>query len=213
MPQPPCHIRLEFRFPDEGSDAPLIVARRLPGDEIARISTDEKRPHLPLPDASVTSIDARDAIEHGHDEQAWLAELARVLVPGGELVVRVPLDNGMAWLDALNIYRYLSDLAGRGSENPPLETLPTGWHRHYRVDDLTGLVEEAGFEIRAVEAEGLPLGELGHLAGLIASGFTSDAAASQRQLFNFRERLHHRPLMPLPRPVAGRITIRATKRR
>lgn len=212
MSQPPCHIRLEFRFPGEGEDSPRIVIRHLPGGEIAHIPTDEEVPRVPLPDASVASIDARDAIEHGHDEQAWLAELARVMAPGGELLVRVPLDNGTAWLDALNIYRYLSDLAAGGSGDPPLESLPTGWHRHYRVDAISELIEAAGFEIQAVETEGMPLGELGHLAGLVASGLAPDARATQRRLFDLRERLHHRPLMPLPRALASRITVRATKR-
>lgn len=211
MPQTPCHLRLQFRLPEPDEESPQILIRRLPGGEIARIATSEPNPRLPLPDASVTSIEARDAIEHGHDEQAWLAELARVLAPGGKLLVRVPLDNGVGWLDALNIYRYVSDLAGRGVDEAPLETLPGGWHRHYRADDIVGLVEAAGFEVRAVDAEGMPLGELGHLAGLIASGLTADASASQRRLFSFRERLHHRPLMPLPRALAGRITIHASR--
>ncbi len=213
MTQPTCHLRLEFRLPSADDDAPSIVIRRLPGDAIAHIATNEPTPHLPLPDASVEQLDARDVIEHVHDEQAWLSELARVLAPGGTLLLRVPLDNGVAWLDALNIYRYLSDLAGRGTDNPPLETLPIGWHRHYRPDDIAALVEQAGFDIRAVEAEGMPLGEAGHLAGLLASSLTPDPGATQRRLFNLRERLHHRPLMPLPRAVAGRITIRATRTR
>lgn len=212
MPQPPRHLRLAFRFPDAGSDAPLIVVRCLPDGELARISTDEGSPHLPIPDASVTSIEARDAIEHGHDEQAWLAELARVIAPGGELMVRVPIDNGLAWLDALNIYRYINDLVGRSIDDAPLESLPLGWHRRYRPASIAGLIAAAGFEIRAIETEGLPLGELGHLAGLIASGFTSDANASQRRLFNLRERLHHRPLMPLPGALAGRVTVWATRK-
>jgi hypothetical protein len=212
MPQSPSHLRLEFRLPEVDEESPQILVRQLPGGEIARIATSEPHPRPPLPDASIARVEARDAVEHGHDEQAWLAELARLLAPGGELLVRVPLDNGAAWLDALNIYRYVSDLTGRGVDTAPLETLPGGWHRHYRVDDIVGLVECAGFDIRAVEAEGMPLGELGHLAGLIASGLSQDAAESQRRLFRLRERLHHRPLMPLPRALAGRITVRATRR-
>ena len=208
MPQ--RQIRLELRFPEEGERSPLIVVRQAPG-EIARIAAEEKAPCLPLPDASVSRIEARDTIEHVYDEQAWMAELARVLAPGGELRVRVPLDNGVAWLDALNIYRYLGDLAGRGSDDPPLESLPTGWHRHYRVDGIAELVEEAGFEIQSIEAEGMPLAEVGHLVGLIASGLTADARESQRRLFDLRERLHHRPLMPLPRALASRITVRARR--
>lgn len=211
MPHATCHLRLEFKLPGAGERWPYISVRQIPGGEIARIPTAAERPCLPLPDASVTGIEARDAIEHGHDEQAWLAELARVTAPGGELLARVPLDNGVAWLDALNIYRYLGDIAGRGTDEQPLETLPTGWHRHYRAGDLVRLVEAAGFEVRSVEPEGMPLGEVGHLAALVTCGLASDAGACQRRLFALRERLHHRPLMPLPRALASRVTVRATR--
>ena len=108
MSQPSCHIRLEFRFPGEGEDSPRIVIRHLPGGEIAHIPTDEEVPRLPLPDASVARIDARDAIEHGHDEQAWLAELARVMAPGGELLVRVPLDMAAAYATFVNDGTYVA---------------------------------------------------------------------------------------------------------
>lgn len=208
---PSCHLRLDFRLPGEETDEPYIVIRRLPGDALVRIATADGNPRIPLPDASVGAIDARDAIEHAHDEQAWLAEMARVTAPGGALLARVPLDNGVAWLDALNVYRYLGDLVGRSVDDAPLESLPMGWHRHYRPESIARLIAESGFDIRAVEAEGLPLGEVGHLAGLVASGFTSDPGASQRRLFNFRERLHHRPLMPLPRALASRVTVRAIR--
>jgi SAM-dependent methyltransferase len=210
MPQPPCHLRLDFSFPRADEDSPHISVRHADGDEFARIASKEEQPRLPLADASVASVDARDVLEHVRDEQAWLAEIARVVIPGGMLLLRVPLDNGLAWLDALNIYRYLGGVTGSGDDEP-LETLPTGWHRHYRTADITGLIEDAGFGVDGIESEGMPLGEIGHLAGLIATSFTRDAEASQRRLFDLRERLHHRPLMPLPRSLASRVTIRATR--
>lgn len=45
---------------------------------------------LPLRDASVDCVLAIDIIEHFEDDRALLAELRRVLRPGGELVVNVP---------------------------------------------------------------------------------------------------------------------------
>jgi SAM-dependent methyltransferase len=212
MPLSLRHLRLDFAFPDAENDEPHIVVRSPEeGGVIARIATSEHEPRMPLPDASLTSIDARDVLEHGYDEDAWLAELARLLLPGGELTLRVPLDNLTGWLDALNIYRYLGDIAGLGTDREPLETLPGGWHRHYREDDMVAMLTRAGYMTTSIEHEGLPVGELGHLAALVACSFAPDAAARQSRLFAFRERFHHRPLMPLPRAIAGRITVRAAR--
>jgi SAM-dependent methyltransferase len=48
---------------------------------------------LPLPDASVDGVTAVSTLEHlteGHDDRTALAEVARVLRPGGEAIVTVP---------------------------------------------------------------------------------------------------------------------------
>lgn len=46
--------------------------------------------HLPIPTGSVTAVTALDLLEHIEDDRAAAAELARVLRPGGVLVVTVP---------------------------------------------------------------------------------------------------------------------------
>jgi SAM-dependent methyltransferase len=46
---------------------------------------------LPLADGSVDCVTALDIVEHFDDDGAVLAELARVLAPGGQLVLSVPM--------------------------------------------------------------------------------------------------------------------------
>jgi SAM-dependent methyltransferase len=46
--------------------------------------------HLPFPDASVDRVIASEVLEHIPDDAAALAEIARVLKPGGRVAVTVP---------------------------------------------------------------------------------------------------------------------------
>jgi SAM-dependent methyltransferase len=46
--------------------------------------------HLPFPDAAFDCVAVVDMLEHVPDERAFAAELARVLRPGGRLVVNTP---------------------------------------------------------------------------------------------------------------------------
>lgn len=48
--------------------------------------------HLPLADASVELVTALDVLEHIEDDRAAAREIHRVLLPGGHLVVTVPVD-------------------------------------------------------------------------------------------------------------------------
>lgn len=209
MPPAASTLRLTLAFPEPGHKFPVIVLADGAGAEIGRVPTAEPQPALPCADASVRAADARDVLEHVHDEQAWLAELNRVLVPGGELTVRVPLDNLLAWADALNITRYIGDVLGFG--DPPTETLPTGWHRHYAPGDLPAILELAGFEVVASTAQGLPLEEAPHLLGLVGSMLLPRPRSVQRRLFTALAPLRDRPRLPLPRAIASTITVRARK--
>jgi SAM-dependent methyltransferase len=65
---------------DAGEAAPGTYAGVVNGDAV----------HLPLADASVDRIIASEVLEHVPDDVAALAELARVLRPGGTIAVTVP---------------------------------------------------------------------------------------------------------------------------
>ncbi len=49
-------------------------------------------------------------------EEEALAEAARVLRPGGTLLLRVPSQEFLGWLDGFNLYRYARDISGRGAK-------------------------------------------------------------------------------------------------
>jgi hypothetical protein len=209
MPVSPAHLRLELTLPEPGHKTPHIALLDEHGFELTRIATSEPAPCLPIGDASVQSVDAIDVLEHVHDEQMWLAELARILVPGGDLTVRVPLENLMGWADALNIYRYVTDVTGLGRDL--VSTMPTGWHRHYAPSDMPALVRLAGFEVTGTVTEGLPLEEIPHLAGLVVGNILLDDHTTERRLSRLRKRFERRPRLRLPRSLAATITVRARR--
>ncbi len=209
MPNSAAHLRLELMLPEPGHKTPHIALFNEHGTELTRIPTAEPAPCLPLDDASVRTVSAIDVLEHVHDEQMWLAELARVLVPDGDLTVRVPLENLMAWADALNIYRYITDVTGLGRDL--VGTMPTGWHRHYAPSDLPALLELAGFEVTDTTTQGLPLEELPHLAGLVVGNILLDHHTTERRLARMRKRLEDRPRLRLPRSIATTMTVRASR--
>jgi SAM-dependent methyltransferase len=209
MPTFESHLICQLRLPEPDERSPTI---RLTGDSnevIASIPTSESAPHLPLPDQSVRSISALDILEHVHDEQTWLGEFARVLIPDGQLTVRVPLENALAWLDALNIYRYVSDTIDRGEH--PKETFPIGWHRHYAPCDLPEVLQLAGFDVTSAKGERLSVGEIPHLAGLIVGNIVRQCPETERELFERRIRSTRDPGFRLPTSIAARITVHATR--
>ena len=85
--------------------------------------------HLPLADHSVACVTAFDLLEHV-DDRATLNEIARVLKPGGRLVVSVP-----TWPSLWSAH----DRA-------------LGHRRRYRPRELSALLEDNGFALRASRA-------------------------------------------------------------
>lgn len=209
MPHTIDLLRLELVFPKPGHKSPTVKLLDQHDTELGNITTSEPIPCLPIGDASVRSVEALDVLEHVHDEQAWLADLSRVLTPGGDLTVRVPIENMMAWADALNIYRYISDVTNLGDH--PLESIPTGWHRHYAPGELPRLLALAGFEPVSITTQGLPLQEIPHLAGLVAGKIVMGKHGSERRLFHLRARFKDRPQLRLPAAIAATITAHAKR--
>jgi SAM-dependent methyltransferase len=105
---------------------------------------------LPFTDASFDLVIALDLIEHLEDDEAALKELARVLAPGGQVIIFTPA------------YRFLWSLQDVVSHH----------YRRYTAADLRRKLDAAGFEIAKLSYANtllFPLVYAGRLA-LRASG-------------------------------------------
>jgi SAM-dependent methyltransferase len=111
----------------------------------------------PFGDASYDAVILLDELAHTVLEEEALAEASRVLRPGGVLLLRVPLQGRLAWLDGFNVYRYVRDISRRGQKPP--ETAGIGWRRHYRRDDVAALLEPH-FSCLVMQAAGLGLSDV-----------------------------------------------------
>ena len=120
---------------------------------------------LPFTADTFELVIAHATVEFSHDDRQVIAELARVLRPGGRLVVRLPFQGRLTALDALNLYRYTREVTGRG-DIPP-EALPIGWRRHYTYEDLAAILPEATLSVERRDHGGLGLGELAYWPGLV----------------------------------------------
>lgn len=109
-----------------------------------------------VPDGARDGVLLFDVMAHVVDDEAAIAEAARVLRPGGRLILRVPAAGPLAWLDAFNLYGYLRDATGRGGRLP--ETRGIGWRRHYRRRDVEALLGPR-FRLRSVEGRGVGVAE------------------------------------------------------
>jgi SAM-dependent methyltransferase len=120
--------------------------------------------HTGLPSASFDGALFLDVLEHLPDEEAAIAEVARVLKPGGALAISVP-HRGLLWrLDSLNLYAALVRATRHGLFPPEIAT--TGVHRHYSVERLRALLGER-FAIVRVTRTGLGVAELVNLPLLV----------------------------------------------
>jgi ubiquinone/menaquinone biosynthesis C-methylase UbiE len=101
---------------------------------------------LPLPDETFSHAVCSEVLEHLDDDRAALAELWRVLKPGGILALTVPAANYPAAWDPPN---YLLERAiGRHfSGERPWSGIWYGHKRLYSVDHLSEIAEAAGFVV------------------------------------------------------------------
>jgi SAM-dependent methyltransferase len=118
---------------------------------------------VPFRDGSFDAVLLLDVIEHVHREEPVLAEIARVLRPGGTLVLSAPHKGLLCWLDSLNVWDFITG----GGSHPPEEVIPGGYpyHRHYAEADLRKLLAPR-FEVQRSERTGLGLVELLNLSML-----------------------------------------------
>lgn len=142
---------LRSRFPaaaltgTEVSQVAVGLARdRVPGAHVELV-VDEA---VPLPGASVDLVLCIDVIEHVRDASRALAEIARVLRPGGTVIVTTPCANPLSagWLSAAASggFEPTADGFGRFRTDDPAHL------RRLRDAELAALLREAGLEPLAV---------------------------------------------------------------
>ncbi len=100
---------------------------------------------MPFADASFDRLIASEIIEHLPDDDRGLAEMYRVLKPGGMLAITVPCSNYPAWYDPIN--RVAEGLFHRPIRKGPFAGI---WANHVRLYTREQIVERivaAGFEV------------------------------------------------------------------
>ncbi|TAL20636.1 methyltransferase domain-containing protein [Patescibacteria group bacterium] len=116
---------------------------------------------VPLPDASFDAVLAIDIIEHVEHPDQFLAEMRRLLAPGGRLLITFPAMHDK-FTDAVSA---IARLLGLSKRRPP----PAGWHPDYHQRDLPvavwrAAVRRAGF--RFVQSRATTMFQPLHLYGL-----------------------------------------------
>ncbi len=138
----------------DASAAYIARARRAHAQGMYLLASAEA---VPLPDHSFDGVLFLDVLEHVDDERAALTEIARLLQPGGTLILSVP-HRGLLWqLDSLNLYQWLVRRTHHGL--PPPEIGLDAPHRHYRLTQLQEMLGSR-FRIERVMRTGLGLAEL-----------------------------------------------------
>ena len=110
----------------------------------------------PFADATCDVVLLLDQLAFTVQEEEALAEAARVLRPGGTLVLRVPAAGKLAWLDGFNGYRYVQETSGRGKRLPMMAGV--GWRRHYPREDLLRMLRPH-FQVREMRTSGIGLAD------------------------------------------------------
>jgi len=121
-----------------------IVARGL-REHVSGLSLEDAR--IPLPDGAADVVTSFTVLEHVPDERAALAEMFRVLKPGGRLILSVP---NRWWI----FETHGCDLPWLPWNRVPLVSWwPKAWHdrwahaRIYRLREIEELVVRAGFRV------------------------------------------------------------------
>jgi SAM-dependent methyltransferase len=125
----------------DAAAAMVEVADRLADDERLRFSVGVAE-RLPYPDGSIDLVVSSTSFDHWSDQQAGLRECARVLVPGGRLVL---VDQFSPWLSATLICGRSAKARTRGRAGRLLSAAgfrSIAWH------DVYGVVIKAATAIR-----------------------------------------------------------------
>lgn len=172
---------------------------------------------LPFPDEWFDAVLLSEVLEHVPDDAAALAEIRRILRPGGVLAVSVPNARYPFWWDPINAT--WSALGGAPIRRGRLVGIWTNHERLYGAAELERRVRDAGFDVEVVETAthyafpfmhfivygiGKPLLERGllprrleasadRLAGEANTGSALNPFNVVRSIFRLVDRLNERP--------------------
>jgi len=128
----------------DGNPQSLAHARRaLAGRGVGLVCGDALR--LPYADASFDKVLLSEVLEHLSDDRQGLAEIHRVLRPGGTLALTVPHRHYSFWYDPIN--RVAEGILGRPIRQGPFAGIWANHQRLYEPEGVTARVREAGFEV------------------------------------------------------------------
>jgi SAM-dependent methyltransferase len=132
---------------------------------------------LPAADGEADAVVLLDVLEHVGEPSAVLAELHRVLRPGGVLILSVPHRGVLARFDSLNVYPALRRRFPGWAPLDPADRSAGGRHRHFAVRELRELLAPA-FAVERTKRTGIGLAEPFYLALLVVfKGLLPSAAA------------------------------------
>lgn len=128
---------------------------------------------LPFAEGLFDSLSLMDVLEHVADQSALLAELRRVLKPGGVLIVTVPGQHVLSWLDLGNfkfrfprLHRWFYCLRHTREEYERRYVASADglvgdisaekmWHEHFTREHLARLLGQAGLRVEAFDGSQL----------------------------------------------------------
>jgi len=149
------------------SDALAKARQSLPGADLRAASAEQ----LPFPDSSFDCVTCIEVLEHipAKTRAQALAEMRRVVRPGGRLVLRVPHAGLFAFLDSNNLRFRMPRLYRALLRNGRRDAGYAGgsedivWHHHFTREELRELLGD-GWEVESSRTGGLLLFPISDLA-------------------------------------------------
>ena len=127
---------------DGNAETLCFTRQALAGRGIPLVRGDVLR--LPYADGAFDKVLLSEVLEHLSDDHQGLAELRRVLRPGGILALTVPHRDYSFWYDPIN--RVAEGVFGRPIRHGPFAGIWANHQRLYRPEELLARLYEAGFE-------------------------------------------------------------------